>query len=193
MGALRSAETSVNFHETHSRRQQPFDIPDLGGYLYAWFETISTSSTPACCLLVNAPILNNEHSKTTATLCTTTRQTTKRHFSQLRLWSRMTAVRCPYKAAGWQHYKQIFLQIDNPCKIANRITVMDSSDENGAALSTKLTVDDVDVEFLPLIYEIIRRYEARWKSVYRPYFCCLWTARLPIGTTIVFIDPCVLD
>jgi len=58
---------------------------------------------------------------------------------------------------------------------------MDSSDENGAALSTKLTVDDVDVEFLPLIYEIIRRYEARWKSVYGPYFCCLWTARLPTG------------
>ena len=50
---------------------------------------------------------------------------------------------------------------------------MDSSDENGAALSTKLTVDDVDVEFLPLIYEIIRRYEARQMSVCRPYFCCL--------------------
>ncbi|GFG40280.1 hypothetical protein Cfor_12507 [Coptotermes formosanus] len=37
---------------------------------------------------------------------------------------------------------------------------MDSSEQNGAALASKLTVDDVDVEFLPLIYEIIRRYGA---------------------------------
>ena len=42
---------------------------------------------------------------------------------------------------------------------------MDCSDENGGALSTKLTVDDVDVEFLPLIYEIIRRYEVQRKSL----------------------------
>lgn len=44
--------------------------------------------------------------------------------------------------------------------ITNVITVMDSSEQNGAALASKLTVDDVDVEFLPLIYEIIRRYGA---------------------------------
>jgi hypothetical protein len=37
---------------------------------------------------------------------------------------------------------------------------MDSGEQNGGALPSQLTVDDVDVEFLPLIYEIIRRYEA---------------------------------
>lgn len=31
-------------------------LPERGGYLYAWFETISTSSTPAFCRLVNDPI-----------------------------------------------------------------------------------------------------------------------------------------
>jgi hypothetical protein len=36
---------------------------------------------------------------------------------------------------------------------------MDTTDQNGAALSSQLTVDDVDAEFLPLIYEIIRWYE----------------------------------
>jgi hypothetical protein len=39
--------------------------------------------------------------------------------------------------------------------------VMDSGDQGSAVLSSKLRVDDVDVEFLPLIYEIIRRLEAR--------------------------------
>lgn len=34
--------------------------------------------------------------------------------------------------------------------------MQDSSDQHETAPST-LTVDDVDVEFLPLIYEIIRR------------------------------------
>ena len=33
---------------------------------------------------------------------------------------------------------------------------MDSGEQNGT-VSSLLTVDDVDVEFLPLIYEIIRR------------------------------------
>jgi len=86
-----------------------------------------------------------------------------------------------------------------------RITVMDSSDENGAALSTKLTVDDVDVEFLPLIYEIIRRYEARRKSVCRRNNVLglshvghisvvfeLPGCQLVLFNTIVLIDPCVL-
>jgi hypothetical protein len=36
---------------------------------------------------------------------------------------------------------------------------MDSGEQIGAALSSQLTVDDVDVEFLPLIYEIIRWYD----------------------------------
>jgi hypothetical protein len=33
-----------------------------------------------------------------------------------------------------------------------------------------LTVDDVDVEFLPLIYEIIRWYDPSW-YVYRKSIC----------------------
>lgn len=33
-------------------------LPDLGGYLYAWLEIISTSSTPACCLVASAPIFD---------------------------------------------------------------------------------------------------------------------------------------
>ncbi|XP_021942262.1 mediator of RNA polymerase II transcription subunit 9 [Zootermopsis nevadensis] len=36
---------------------------------------------------------------------------------------------------------------------------MESVDQNGAVLSSQLTVDNVDVEFLPLIYEIIRCVE----------------------------------
>lgn len=36
-------------------------IPDRGGYLYAWFEVMSTSSTPAFCLLVNDPISLGGH------------------------------------------------------------------------------------------------------------------------------------
>lgn len=36
---------------------------------------------------------------------------------------------------------------------------MDSGEQNCAALPLQLTVDEVDVEFLPLIYEIIRSVE----------------------------------
>lgn len=46
------------------------------------------------------------------------------------------------------------------CFMEEWINVMDSGEQNGAALPSQLTVDDVDVEFLPLIYEIIRRYES---------------------------------
>ncbi|KAJ9576703.1 hypothetical protein L9F63_025404, partial [Diploptera punctata] len=36
---------------------------------------------------------------------------------------------------------------------------MDSAEQNGTTIPAQLTVDDVDVEFLPLIYEIIRSVE----------------------------------
>jgi len=39
-----------------------YQVPDRGGYLYAWLEEISTSSTPAFCLLVNDPILLSNNS-----------------------------------------------------------------------------------------------------------------------------------
>jgi hypothetical protein len=44
--------------------------------------------------------------------------------------------------------------------VEERISAMDSGEQNGPTLPSQLTVDDVDVEFLPLIYEIIRRYES---------------------------------
>ncbi|PSN44499.1 hypothetical protein C0J52_09060 [Blattella germanica] len=40
-----------------------------------------------------------------------------------------------------------------------RGNAMDSGDQNGTTIPAQLTVDDVDVEFLPLIYEIIRSVE----------------------------------
>lgn len=46
------------------------------------------------------------------------------------------------------------------CLVGQGINAMDSGEQNCAALPSQLTVDDVDVEFLPLIYEIIRRYES---------------------------------
>lgn len=45
------------------------------------------------------------------------------------------------------------------CLMGEGINAMDCGEQNCAALPSQLTVDDVDVEFLPLIYEIIRRYE----------------------------------
>lgn len=36
---------------------------------------------------------------------------------------------------------------------------MDGSDQNGSSVTTPLSVDEVDIEFLPLIYEIIRGVE----------------------------------
>lgn len=46
------------------------------------------------------------------------------------------------------------------CRMGERINAMDSGEQNCVALPSQLTVDDIDVEFLPLIYEIIRRYES---------------------------------